>query len=210
MLKRTLVALATLLVASTAFAGKYPRFINEVIRVEVGQTVEAELFASHSGFSNYPTEFSWVFSSSDRQVANVDGRLASPSSRGTVKVTGLAPGQSYVITSSYPSSRLARIVVSCGDEKPVVAATPEVTVRVNEEAELTTAFADLDRTMFTWYRGRLGDRSQVLDELGPSMLFAADRPGDYYIWVAAESPCSTSRTEFHIEVIQPRRRGAGR
>jgi hypothetical protein len=210
MLKRTLLTLAALLITTSAFAGKYPRFTDDVIRVQVGQTVEAEVFASHSGFSNYPTEFAWIFSSSDRQVANVDGRLASPASRGPVKVTGLAPGQSYIITSSYPGYRLARIVVSCGDEKPVVPATPELRVRVNEEAELVTAFADLDRTMFTWYRGRLGDRSQVLDEFGPSMLFAADAPGDYYIWVAAEGPCSTSRAEFHIEVVQPRRRGAGR
>jgi hypothetical protein len=210
MLKRTLVALVTLLVTTAAFAGKYPLFINDVVKVQVGQTVEAEVFAGHTGFADYPNVYSWIFSSVDHSVANVSGKLYSPNTRAKIRVTGLAPGFSWIVTGSYPGARLARIIVSCGEQAPVVAANPEVSARLNEEVALTTASADLDRTTFTWYRGRLGDTSQPLDASGPAIQFAADSTGDHYVWVSAMSACSTSRAEFHVEVIQPRRRGAGR
>lgn len=199
-----------LLFATSAHAGGWsvdasPRSL----RVEVGSTETVRIYARWSGITVYYPWSPWRVFSTRLSVAMAEANVPSPSVYIYVPVTGIAPGKaSLYVDGTAISGQYVDIDVVCGEEAPVVNATPVTATRAGVPVTLRVESRMAGRTTFTWYRGRTGDTSLPIAAAGPSLEFTPHVSGANYVWVMAATPCSSSTAEFMIEVPAPKRRSA--
>jgi hypothetical protein len=207
---RHALLLVTLFAASSAFAGWYPSFSSKYEELTVGETKVIQVHAIATGLDFW--DFSgWICVSTKESVAQVEGRLLSPTGAGKVRITAIAPGEAWVRvrirnTADLYKARYVHIVVR---PTPLsVSITPSTWITKVGQPVTLTAIAEGSPHTFRWYSGLLGDLSHPLEASGNEVTVTPLQPGMAYYWVAIEGAQGTSGAEIAIEVKPaPRRRG---
>lgn len=211
MLRRGLL-LASLFLATSAFATWNPSFSSRYEELTVGETRTIELRAVWSGLSFFEF-YGWRCDSDTEQVAHVEGGLPALGGSGEVRITAIAPGEAGIrlwvgsATSPMPNTYVTIVV----RPNPVtVSIVPSAwTATAGQPVTLTASAAGSPHT-FSWYRGRLGDTTQPLPGTSNKLIVTPATPGPAYYWVFAEAVHGTNRAEIAIDVKPPpRRRAAG-
>lgn len=212
MIRRALL-LASLFLATSASATWNPSFSSKYEELTVGETRVIRLRAVWSGLA-YPDFSGWICVSTKESVAHVEGGLRTPTGKGEVRITAIAPGEAWVRiriagTPVPESTRFVQIVV-----RPVpvsVSIMPSTWISNAGQPVTLTATAEGSPHTFRWYSGRLGDTTQPLEGTGPELTVTPAKPGLAYYWVSAEAAHGTSSNEIAIDVRPPpRRRAVGR
>lgn len=211
MMRRTLL-LASLLLATSASATWNPSFSSKYEELTVGETRVIRLRAVWSGLE-YPDFAGWICVSTKESVAHVEGGLRTPSGKGEVRITAIAPGEAWVririAGAPVPeSTRFVQIVVR---PTPVsVSIVPSTWISNFGQPVTLTAATEGSPHTFRWYSGRLGDLSHPLEGGGNEVTVTPARSGLAYYWVSVTGAQGTSSDEIAIEVKPaPRRRAVG-
>ena len=172
--------------------------------------------SQHPGGLTCGFPYHYEFFSDMPSVATVRG-FASGSSichpdqvpeNGVVYVTAVAPGLAHV-----------RAVACCGNLSTITVLPQILPVEIRAEATRVLAGQQVALTavvpgyegasMFSWYRGRIGDLSRpIRTSSDPHLVLNVTEAGVFYIWVQALAGSFASSDEIGIEVVQPRRRAA--
>jgi hypothetical protein len=202
--------LIMLLFATSASAGGWSVDATpKSLRVEVGSTATVRIYARWSGITVYYPWSAWRVFSTRPSVAAAEAHVPNPSTYVYVTVVGIAPGKaSLYVDGTAISGQYVDIDVVCGEEAPVVNATPVTAARPGVPVTLRVESRMAGRTTFTWYRGRTGDTSSPITAAGPWLELTPNASGTNYVWVMATTTCSSSTAEFVVEVPTPKRRSA--
>lgn len=209
-MRRAPLAAALLLLlalAPRASAAWLPVRCQNALELKVGETKPARMCVMWSGFSPSPW-IDLVFESNNPGVAEARGVMKS-SIPIEIPVTAIRPGEA-AITQKNLSWPLVLIFVTCGDEPPIVSATPHVATLVGKPVSLRVETPIAHRTSFAWFYGRTGDRSTPLPGAGPELAWTPPTRGTHYVWVQATTPCSTTSSELRIDAQAPKQRAARR
>ncbi|MBV8516968.1 MAG: hypothetical protein JO197_06120 [Acidobacteria bacterium] len=201
--RATLVLLVLLLAALPASAGWWPSFSPRTLQLEVGDQTSVEVHAVWSGLVDYGNGIHWTFRSDDSWVATANASVNDQGSH-LVPIEAVGPGTARICLGNSGDSCYVTIFVRCGEEAPVRAAQPVLRAELHQPVTLSVVTPIAQRTHFTWFRGRMGDRSQPLDAASAEITFAPDAYDAQYVWVSAVTSCSTSSAEFRIDVPRPR------
>ena len=199
--------LATLFVASSAFATWNPFFSSKYEELTVGETRVIYLSAVWSGFTYH--DFSrWTCVSNRESVAHVEGGLGSPRAVGKVRITAIAPGVAWIRIKSN-STRFVQIVVL---PRPVsVSIVPSASIGSVGRPFTLTAVTEGSPHTLLWYSGRIGDVSHPLEGSGNELTVTPLRAGLAYYWVSAIGEQGAGSDEIAIDVkAAPRRRGVSK
>lgn len=207
-MKRVLVLVALVLLASNASAVWSPQMFPRYMRFRVGETREVEVWGTWSGFSPWPWS-DWAIYSTKPNIVSAPEIVMTTPSRLFVPVTGVAPGTATLMIRNYDRYPITTIDIFCGDEDPIRAAEPRVTATIGKPVTLEAVTPIAHRTTFAWYRGRQGDQSSPLSALGPEISYAPVA-GTQYVWVLATTPCSSSMAEFRVDGHPSKRRAVRR
>ncbi|HEX6088092.1 MAG TPA: hypothetical protein VF266_26415, partial [Thermoanaerobaculia bacterium] len=189
--------LALLFATSAHAGGWWVDASPKSLRVEVGSTETVRIYARWSGLTVYYPWSPWRVFSTRPSIAAANAEVPSPSTYVYVTVAGIAPGKaSLYVDGTAVSGQYVDIDVVCGEEAPVVNATPVTATRAGVPVTLRVESRMTGRTTFTWYRGRLGDTSSPITNAGPSLEFTPNGPGAHSVWVMATTTCSSSTAEF--------------
>lgn len=209
MMRRALLALVLLSMATTAAAAWYPVFDPTYVRVEVGETRWVRVRTVWTGTMIVPWS-NWYFGSTHPLVAHIDDVMVSSATK-DIAVTGVAPGEAGLFLHGYALNRpYVAVDVVCGVEPAIANATPEVRTVAGRAVTLRVETPIAHRTAFAWYRGENGDTSRPLAGEGPQLTWAPPTHGKHQVWVRATTPCSTSAAGFVVEALPPRQRAARR
>lgn len=210
MMRRALLLLAMVSLATTAAAAWYPEFNPTYVRVEVGETRWVRVRAIWTGLMIVPWS-NWFFDSTDPRIAHIDDVMVQSGVK-DIAITGVAPGEAGLFVHGYASNRpRVAVDVVCGVETTIENATPEVRTIAGKPATLRVETPIAHRTAFTWYRGRNGDTSQpIVGATGPQATLTPQGQGTEYAWVLATTPCSRSAAEFRIDALTPKQRASRR
>jgi len=203
------VALA---VATPLAAGWWPKWNPSEVQLVVGETTTVQVHPMWSGTANYDENINWTFRSDASFVATASC-LVTDTHVHDVRITAVGPGAASIrqeIPSGLDEVAWVRINVVCAPETPVRAAAPILHGSIGEPVAIEAVSEIAERTTFTWYLGREGDRSHPLDSIGPRRAFTPNAYGSQYLWVSAITRCSVSATEFRVDVVPPRRRAVSR
>lgn len=203
--RASLVLLALLFAAFPAAASWWPSFSPRTLQLEVGDQTSVEVRAMWSGLVDYGNGIHWTFRSDDSRVATATATVEDSSAH-LVPVEAVGPGVARICLGNSSEACYVTIYVHCGDEAPVLAAQPVLRAELHEPVTLSVVTPIAQRTHFTWFRGRMGDRSHPLDAASAEITFAPDAYDTQYVWVSAVTSCSTSSAEFRIDVPRPRSR----
>ena len=205
MLKRLSAVLVSFLFATSAFAYAEAVLAPADSTLRVGDLSEVGVAVHHVSGLNI-TMWGFNFSTDRPDLIQLSGRTeySYPDWTGTIVVRGLAPGVARIFSGN---REYARITVSCFSEEPVRALTPVLTVKKGEPVRLSVAATAAGRTLL-WYSGRIGDISHPLAGTGVDLDVTPSIGGTQYVWVLAYTLCSTSSTEFRLDVTVPRRRAS--
>jgi hypothetical protein len=206
MMRRALLALFLVSVASSASAAWYPSLETGAILLEVGETQNVGVRAIWTGLMIVPWQ-PWVFASTNPSVATVSGEMLD-SRPGQMRITALRPGRADGIILGWTNYYRVEVTVVCGRENAVQAAPSRQTAVVGVPISLHAVTPIAERTTFTWYHGRVGDTSFPISQSGADVVYVTDDAGPHFVWVLATTPCSSSTAEFQIDAVNPRRRGA--
>lgn len=199
-------------VATPLAAGWWPKWNPSEVQLVVGETTTVQVHPMWSGIANYDENINWTFRSDIPSVATASC-LVTDTRIHDVRITALTPGAASIrqeTSNGLDAVAWVRINVVCAPEAPVRAAAPVVRGNVGQAVAIEVVSEIAERTRFTWYLGRKGDRSHPLDSIGPRMTFISNAYGSQYLWVSATTPCSVSSTEFRVDVASPRRRAVSR
>ena len=204
MIRRALL-LASLFVASSAFALWHPVFESNYVELTAGETTVVILRARWTGFSNPDRPPVWICVSSDESVAHVEGGYGE-GMNGEVRITAIAPGEASLQIHSFGH---VHIVVR---PKPVsVSIVPFIWSTYAGRPVTLTATTEGSPHTLRWYLGRRGDVSHPLAGSGHELTVTPAKPGVAYYWVSAIGAQGTSSAEIAIDVKPaPRRRAVGR
>ncbi len=205
-MRRWIVVLVLLSLAATASAAWYPSLEDNLVRLEVGQSVTVTVRAVWTGLMVVPWT-PWIFESSNPDVARVQGQMLD-SRPGVMRITGVSPGRAQGLIRPTSTFYRVDVTVVCGKEDAVQPATAWQTTKPGEPVTLRAVTPIAGRTTFTWYHGQVGDTSAPIAGSGPEIPFATNDAGPHYAWVLATTPCSSSTAEFRIDAVPPRRRSA--
>lgn len=209
MIRRTLLLLVLVSVATTAAGAWYPVFDPTYVRVEVGETRWVRVRTVWTGIMIVPWS-NWYFGSTHPLIAHIDDVMVNSGTK-DIAITGVAPGEAGLYLHGYALNRpYVAVDVVCGVETAIANATPEVKTVPGKGVTLRVETPIADRTAFTWYRGRAGDLSRPLAGEGPQLTWVPPTHGRHQVWVRATTPCSTSTAEFVIDALAPRQRAARR
>jgi hypothetical protein len=209
--KRTLLlAVASLLVAGRALA-YIPLFPLREVTVPIGERFDVSVHAAWSGLLVSWNSYHWEFISADERIAKVAGVLQSPATDGTISITGVERGDTSVRMAPHGDWPWLTIHVVCGFESPVIPAKPVITSLQGQVVSIQAITSVASRATFQWYAGRIGDDSHpiTVEGAGPELRLLTETAGTTYVWVVVRTSCSTSMTEFRIDVAPIRRRSAG-
>jgi hypothetical protein len=203
---RLLLLVATLLVASSAFASLWPRFDTDHVLIHEGETQTIRVSAAAGGFGfgiTYPFQ-PWVFESSNRRVALVAGTLDDPSSAADVTITGVAPGKASVWWKD-----TARVLITVLPRPVRVTIAPSALKTTVGRSITLLAQSESSPLTFHWYAGPVGDTSQPLQGDDDELTFTPATPGRYQFWVSAVGQHGMNNDAVTIDVDPaPRRRSA--
>lgn len=174
-----------------------------------GETATVRVVARWSGLVDYGNGVHWTFRSDNERVAIAFVRMENSQPQ-DVRITATGPGSAFIryeqSNGALSQEKYVTIKVVCGAEPPVYAAAPVVQARLNQTVALAAVSDIANRTLFTWYLGREGDRSHPLAATGPRIELTATRLGTQYVWVSAMTPCSATSAEIRLEVVPLRGR----
>jgi hypothetical protein len=205
MLKRLAVLIASLLVAASAFAYEEAVLSPAEPTIYVGGWSDIGVQVHHVSGLNYMM-WGFTFTTDRPDVIDLAGTLhyEYPNWSGTILVRGRAPGVATIFSGT---KEYAHVTVRCLGEEPVRALTPVVTVKKGEPVRLSVSSTAAGRALL-WYSGRIGDISHPLAGSGVDLDVTPTVGGTQYVWVLAYTVCSSSSTEFRLDVTVPRRRAS--
>lgn len=203
-MNRTVVVLAALLFAASAFAYEEAVLSPDRLTLRVGERGTIGVVVYHRSGLNY-TMWGFDFRTNNPDAIELEGELSyrHPDRHGEIYVRALAPGLARIISGG---RTYAIVEVSCGVVEPVKQVAPVVIAKTGERVMLAvTAGSEANRSL-RWYQGRVGDKSRLLAADVMDVAFTPAAPGTHYVWVAANSPCAESSAEFRIDVPSSRQR----
>ena len=103
MMRRALLLLAMVSLATTAGAAWYPEFNPTYVRVEVGETRWVRVRAIWTGLMIVPWS-NWFFDSTDPRIAHIDDVMVQSGGK-DIAITGVAPGEAGLFVHGYASNR---------------------------------------------------------------------------------------------------------
>lgn len=210
MLRRGLL-LASLFLATSAFATWNPSFSSRYEELTVGETRTIELRAIWSGISFFEF-YGWRCDSDNEQVAYVEGGLPTLRDSGEVRITAIAPGEAGIrlwVGSAKSPMPTAYVTIVVRPNPVTVSIVPSEWTAITGRPVTLTASAEGSPHTFTWYRGRLGDTTQPLPGTKNKQTVTPAKPGLAYYWVSAVAVHGSNSAEIAIDVKPPRRRAAG-
>jgi hypothetical protein len=179
------------------------------VQLVAGQTITAQAHMQWSGLVGYNDPIHWSFRSDNDRVATASLLLEDHETH-NVQIVAVGPGTAAIRSEEQNGFGPAyvRIAVVCGAEPPVRAAAAVVQAHIGQAVAIAAASDIANRSQFTWYLGREGDRSHPLAATGPQIELTPTAYGTQYVWVSAMTPCSASSAEIRVDVAQPRHRAA--
>lgn len=213
------IFIATLLLSAVAvpLRGEFgPVVTPSRVTIRVGEEIRLHGYQNAGGLSpGFP--YHWRFFSDARDVAEVRGFASGesalepdPAPSGRIYVTGRRPGIAHVRIRDY-SGHLATITVLPRIEPVQIHAETTRVFPGQEVVLLATVSGYEEPSIFTWYRGRIGDTAHPLQASNdPQWTFIATSPGTSHFWVQAFSGSVSSSAEIAIETAAPPRRRSAR
>jgi hypothetical protein len=199
-------------IAMPLAAGWWPKWNPSEVQLVVGETTTVQVHPMWSGIANYGENINWTFRSDAPFVATAFC-LVTDTHVHDMRITAIAPGSASIrqeTSNGLDEVAWVRINVVCAPEAPVRASAPMLRGSIGEPVAIEAVSEIAERTTFSWYLGREGDRSHPLDSIGQRIAFTPHAYGSQYLWVSAITRCSESTTEFRIDVAPPRRRAVSR
>jgi hypothetical protein len=207
-MRSVLLLLTAFAVAAPVSADWWPSWSPSDVQLAVGETTTVKVRAMWSGLVDYGGGIHWGFRSDNNQVATAFAQIDDQETH-EVRIAAIGPGLASIRQEwklGLGEVTWVRIVVVCGAEAPVRPAVADVRARIGEPVAIAVLSEIAERTVFHWYLGRVGDLSHPLSASGTEIAFTPTAYGTQYVWVSAITTCSTSSTQFSIDVPLLRRR----
>lgn len=205
-MRNTLSFVFLLAVASPLAASWY--WTPDDVHLVAGRSTTVTVRFVFTGLLPWPQPSETTFRSDDESVAIANVRIVDKATH-EVEIRAVGPGAARIRTydgGKFGDWAWVHIKVVCEQEAPVSPVFPVLRASIGVPVMIAVDSAWPDRTVFTWYCGRQGDRSQPIAASGPAITFTPDTYGTQYVWVSATTSCSESATEVRIDVPPARRR----
>jgi hypothetical protein len=212
---RSAFLVASLFLATSAFAAWNPHFSSDYEELRVGEQRTIELTAWVSGFTSPPPFEGWVCGSSNETIAHVEGGLSKASGTANIVITAIAPGEAHVMLKSVGAANFTAwpfVTIVVRPAPMTVTIDPSNwTPTLGQSVTLSATANGGTPTEYHWFHGHIGDMRMPLAGTSRELLVKPEQVGLAYYWVQAIAPSEFTSSEI-VFVVQPatRRRAVGK